>query len=251
MAILEMLAQSLAPTACTTIEEVGSTGVGALTVAFLVLAITTIIFIARSAVPGPERPHIYICLFICGVSALGYFAMLSGQGWTAIAGCRQFFYARYFDWAVTNSLIVVNLGLIAGADGASIAATTAAEAIVVFAGYMGSVAVVTTVKWFWFTFSLVALVFVLFSIARTFKDAAVVRGGAIASLYGQLAALILISWIFYPLIWVFSSGFASFSVSFEVVAYAVVDIVSKVIFSFIILSGRDAFPAGSIVKEYV
>jgi bacteriorhodopsin len=70
--------------------------------------------------------------------------------------------------------------------------------IVVFAGYMGSVAVVTTVKWFWFTFSLVALVFVLFSIARTFKDAAVVRGGAIASLYGQLAALILISWIFYP-----------------------------------------------------
>ena len=76
---------------------------------------------------GPERPHIYICLFICGVSALGYFAMLSGQGWTAIAGCRQFFYARYFDWAVTNSLIVVNLGLIAGADGASSAATTAAE----------------------------------------------------------------------------------------------------------------------------
>lgn len=76
---------------------------------------------------GPERPHIYICLFICGVSALGYFAMLSGQGWTAIAGCRQFFYARYFDWAVTCSLIVLNLGLIAGAEPASIAATIAAE----------------------------------------------------------------------------------------------------------------------------
>ena len=40
------------PEVCTTIEEVGSTGVGALTVAFLVLAITTIIFVARSAVPG-------------------------------------------------------------------------------------------------------------------------------------------------------------------------------------------------------
>ena len=25
---------------------------------------------------------------------MAYFAMLSGQGWTAIAGCRQFFYAR-------------------------------------------------------------------------------------------------------------------------------------------------------------
>jgi len=126
--------------------------------------------------------------------------MLSGQGWTAIAGCRQFFYARYFDWAVTNSLIVLNLGLIAGADSASIAATIGAEVVVVFATYMGSVAVVTTVKWFWFTFSLVALVFVLYSIARTFKDSAILRGGAIASLYGQLAALILICWIFYPVL---------------------------------------------------
>jgi hypothetical protein len=62
--------------------------------------------------------------------------MLSGQGWTAIAGCRQFFYARYFDWAVTCSLIVLNLGLIAGADVASIAATMAAEGNHIF----GSVA---------------------------------------------------------------------------------------------------------------
>ena len=37
----------------------------------------------------------YICsTYICGFAAMAYFAMLSGQGWTAIAGCRQFFYAR-------------------------------------------------------------------------------------------------------------------------------------------------------------
>ena len=35
------------PTACTTIEEVGSTGVGALTVAFLILIISTIIFLLK------------------------------------------------------------------------------------------------------------------------------------------------------------------------------------------------------------
>jgi hypothetical protein len=35
------------PTACTTIEEVGSTGVGALTVAFLILIIATIIFLLK------------------------------------------------------------------------------------------------------------------------------------------------------------------------------------------------------------
>lgn len=46
---------------------------------------------------------------------MAYFAMLSGQGWTAIAGCRQFFYARYADWVVTTTLIVVLLGQVANA----------------------------------------------------------------------------------------------------------------------------------------
>jgi hypothetical protein len=46
---------------------------------------------------------------------MAYFAMLSGQGWTAIAGCRQFFYARYADWIVTTTLIVILLGQVANA----------------------------------------------------------------------------------------------------------------------------------------
>ena len=41
--------------------------------------------------------------------------MLSGQGWTAIAGCRQFFYARYADWMITTTLIVILLGQVANA----------------------------------------------------------------------------------------------------------------------------------------
>ena len=36
--------------------------------------------------------------------------MLSGQGWTAIAGCRQFFYVRYLDWLVTTPLLILDLG---------------------------------------------------------------------------------------------------------------------------------------------
>ena len=49
------------------------------------------------------------------------------QGWTAIAGCRQFFYARYADYAITMPLIILQLGLVAGADGAMIAATIGAD----------------------------------------------------------------------------------------------------------------------------
>ena len=42
--------------------------------------------------------------------------MLSGQGWTAVEGCRQFFYARYIDWMITFPMIAILLGTIAGSD---------------------------------------------------------------------------------------------------------------------------------------
>ena len=125
--MLEQLAESLAPTACTTIEEVGSTGVGALTIAFLILGVSTIVFISRVGSAKGQKVYYYCNVFVCGFATMAYFAMLSGQGWTAIAGCRQFFYARYVDWSITTPLLLLDLGLIAGADGALIAAVIGAD----------------------------------------------------------------------------------------------------------------------------
>ena len=39
-------------------------------------------------------------------------------------------------------------------------------------------------------------------------------------LYGKIAWLTIIMWSFYPVVWLFSEGFASFSVSFEVLLRA-------------------------------
>jgi bacteriorhodopsin len=104
-------AKALAPTACTTIEEIGSTGIGGLTLGFLALTVTTVVMVAKAANADPERRKYYFCnTFICGIATFAYFSMLSGQGWTAISGCRQFFYAHYVDWLLTTPLIILNLG---------------------------------------------------------------------------------------------------------------------------------------------
>ena len=121
-------AKALAPTACTTIEEVGSTGVGALTLGFLALAVTTVVMVAKAASADAERRKYYFCsAFICLIATFSYFAMLSGQGWTAIAGCRQFFYVRYIDWLFTTPLLILELGLVAGQDFVTIAAVIGAD----------------------------------------------------------------------------------------------------------------------------
>lgn len=93
-------------------------------------------------------------------------------------------------------------------------------AVMVFSMYMGSVSVVTTVKWFWFLISLMGLFGALVHFAQTFKAAADLKGGDGAVLYSKVAWIVILSWIGYPVIWLFSEGFASFSVSFEVSRHA-------------------------------
>jgi len=232
------------PTACTTIEEVGSTGVGALTVGFLIFAVSTVVFLAKANTSGEQRKY-YICsTYICGFAAMAYFAMLSGQGWTAIAGCRQFFYARFADYIVTMPLIIILLGQVAAADIPSVACTVGASCVWIIALYMGSVSVVTTVKWFWFLFSLAALGGVIVALARSFKEASMQRYPEVAELYGKAAWLIILAFFCYPAIWLFSEGFASFSVSFEICAYTILDVVTKVLVSFMVMSGHDILREG-------
>ena len=233
---------------------------GALTLGFLALAVSTVVMVAKAASADAERRKYYFCnTFICGVATFSYFAMLSGQGWTAIAGCRQFFYARYVDWTITTALLILDLGLVAGQDFVTIAAVIGADMLMITAGYMGAVSVVTTVKWFWFLFGMAMFLPVIYSLARTFRETVItrkvcphsifplrfpptgkiwafpqaeqrrfmkMREGAhgwcvwqdpeMIELYGKIAWLTIIMWSFYPVVWLFSEGFASFSVSFEV-----------------------------------
>merc|ERR1719263_2586210 len=85
MVLEQLAAESLAPSACTTIEEVGSTGVGALTITFLILVVSTILFISRAGQANATKKYYFTSCFICVFATMSYFAMLSGQGWTAIA----------------------------------------------------------------------------------------------------------------------------------------------------------------------
>ena len=58
---------------------------------------------------------------------------------------------------------------------------------------------------------------VVYSLARTFRETVITRKDPeMIELYGKIAWLTIIMWSFYPVVWLFSEGFASFSVSFEV-----------------------------------
>jgi len=256
--MLAAKSSSTVPQECSTVEILGSTGVGALVVTFLALLVTTVavLFKAHGA-SAAKRKFYYINSYITGIATLAYFAMLSDQGWVAITGCRQFFYARFVDMGITTPLILLHLGTIAGVDSITITALMSSDVLMVYCAYMGAISVVATVKWFWFLFSVAFFIPIVYSLTRSFREAATSSGHeAVHELYSRLAWITVVSWCFYPIVWLFSVGFASFSVSLEVIAYALLDLVSKCVYTFVVIGNHEALeytkggrPAES--REYV
>ena len=243
------------PEVCTTIEEVGSTGVGALTITFIILVICGCVFLYKGINSAAQKKFYFAAAFISVWASLADFAMLAGQGWTVTDGCRQFFYARYVDWIVTGPITAVWLGLIAGADTTDTVAAVAGNVMWVATTYMASISVAQEVKWCWFLLSLCGLSGYLLSLVRIYKPAAEAKSEAVSELYTKMVWLTVGCSAGYPLIWLFSEGFASFSVSFEVVAYTILDIISKVVFSFMIVSAHDSLGSTNMApaqsREYV
>jgi bacteriorhodopsin len=91
------------------------------------------------------------------ISALAYFAMASGQASTYNCVsvrdhhkhvpdthhdvCRQVFWARYVDWAITTPILVLELGLLAGIDGAHTIFGIVANVIFVLASLFSAIGI--------------------------------------------------------------------------------------------------------------
>jgi bacteriorhodopsin len=129
-------------------------------------------------------------------------------------------------------LTVLFLGLIAEVDSVSIVAAMSSALLMVFSSYMGAVSIVASVKWFWFLFFLAFMAYVIYSLTRTFRQSVDASGQmCLVELYSRLTWIVVVTYSLYAIVWLFCQGFPSFSVTLEVVAYSLLDIINKVRFS--------------------
>merc|ERR1712000_466812 len=100
--------------------------------------------------PVPKRLYHVITTLITITAAISYFAMASGHATnyhcTTVKDhhkhvpdthhdvCRQVFWARYVDWSITTPLLLLDLCLLAGVDGAHTLMAIAADLIMVLTG---------------------------------------------------------------------------------------------------------------------
>merc|ERR1719240_2068563 len=68
---------------------------------------------------------------------------------------------------------------------------------------------------------------------------------ATSAVYNKIANITIVTWIFYPIVWLMAEGNNSLAPDHEALAYTVLDVIAKSVFGFIIISARNDAPAAA------
>jgi bacteriorhodopsin len=215
--------------------------------AIMILGLLAFLFLTLKA-PSANRAFFSATSLVALIAATSYFAMATGHGSVLIGG-RVFFFARYIDWVFTTPLLLLDLSLLAlpsiRARAATVATLIGADVYMIITGLIAGLLNDPT-KYAWFASSTIAFLVVLYILLVQFLGEARRQGGSISNLFGILSVLTLVLWICYPIVWLLGSeGFSVLTVTAEVIIFAVLDVVAKIGFGFILLTsavvtGREA-----------
>ena len=183
---------------------------------FIIMGVSTILLVMLSFKASPEkRQYFFTPCFITAIGCFSYYAMLSGQSWLITPNCRQMFYVRYLDWAVTMPLAALAIGMVSGADKATIAAVMGGCAMLVFSAFMAAITG-GFIKWLWFVMHLAVLAALMAALLVSFKGSATRRHPSVPELVSKLSSLLIATWAIAPLVFVCAAGLGYWSPNFEV-----------------------------------
>lgn len=231
----------------------------ALWVVFALMLISSGIFAGLSwNIPVSRRLYHVITSMIVITAALSYFAMATGDGISLHCVvdsaahhkpgtdamhevCRQVYWARYVDWSLTTPLLLLDLCLLSGMDGAHTLMAILADVVMVLTGMFAAFGTTGTAqKWGWYAIACVAYAFIIWHVALHGSRMVTAKGSKVVKLFSSLGAFTLILWTAYPIVWAIADGSRRTSVDTEIMLYAVLDILAKPVFGlWLLLSHRN------------
>lgn len=218
------------------------------------MALGTVYFLAKGwSVDDPREQEYYIVtIFIPAIAAVSYFAMATGYGLIEVdvtgLGTLDIYWARYADWLFTTPLLLLDLGLLAGADRNTIYTIIGLDVFMIGTGLVGALA--TEGQLFriaWWAISTGALIALLYFLLGEMTEQAAKQPGDVGALFGRLRNLTAVLWGIYPVVWVLGteSGLAIIPLGVETAAFVVLDLAAKVGFGFLLLRSRSVLSAAS------
>lgn len=203
------------------------------------MLISTAIFsLIGFRLPASKRLYHVVTTTIVATAAISYFAMASSAHWplhcehhgshsqnnlnsfsfypgtsTLVSGssshdnekpyweCRQVLWPRYADWAITTPLLLLDLCLLAGIDGAATTVAIVADLVMVLTGMFAALAAREGVRWAWYAMACAAYLVIIYAVGvgglRKQKGRATNSG--VARVWSFLAVWTLVVWTLYPM----------------------------------------------------
>ena len=163
-------------------------------------------------------------------------SMVPGVAW----GARQFFWLRYAAWVWVAPVTMVIMGLVSGAHWVEITWTFWFSIISVAALFAAATSNGPNATWPLFAMAVVAGFPILIALAYTFRKTAYRVHSEIGRLYDVLGFSLIALSIGYGITWAVSEGGMVTTIDQENIIYATLDVVTKVIFGFVLIWSREA-----------
>ncbi|ORY64825.1 bacteriorhodopsin [Pseudomassariella vexata] len=237
------------------IQSASDVGNRALWVVCVLMAISSIAFYGMAMrVPVQKRLFHIITAFITTFAFLSYFSMATGDGLSLHQYAttetkhhvvtevykREVYWARYVDWSLTTPLLLLDLCLLAGLNGASITVAVVSDVIMIMTGLFAAFGQTGGQRWGWYAIACIAYLVVIYQLGYNGRYAVSNKDNKTRSFFSAIAGFTFVLWTLYPIVWGVADGARIFNVDTEIIAYAILDILAKPIFGFWLLFTHDS-----------
>jgi bacteriorhodopsin len=113
---------------------------------------------------------------------------------------RTVYWARYVDWSVTTPLLLLDLCLLAGLNGASILVAVGADLIMILCGLFAALESHNEgKKWGYYTWACIAYLVIVYQLVLNGRGAAIAKSSKVGRFFTAIAGYTLIIWTLYPM----------------------------------------------------
>jgi bacteriorhodopsin len=149
---------------------------------------------------------------------------------------------RYVDWLLTVPLLLIELILVMKLTRSETFSKSvrlgALAALMIVLGYPGEIASDAGTRWIWWIAAMLPFIWIVYELFIGLRDSIAAQPADVRGLVNSARWLTLISWSFYPVVFVFpmiglTGGTAAISVQ---IGYTIADIVAKAVFGVVVYS---------------
>lgn len=186
-----------------------------------------------------KQEFFIIAISVTVIAATAYLIMAMGMGSITVNG-EEFLLVRYIDWLLTTPLIISLLGMLANADRGLIATLIGVDVYMIVAGVLGVIADTLFMSLVWWAIGVVAYLVFLYLMLGALSNAADEMPDDVSGIFKKLRNLTVVIWSVYPIVWILGGhGFGLLPVVAEDGGIVVLDVLSKVLFGYILLSSHE------------